>query len=71
MPDFVSENSLNASELEAQLKKAKEANERHMLEEEPERKSLYEQLKESKGMLITSNAEDLFRNTNRNQNKST
>lgn len=71
MPDFVSENSLNASELEAQLTKAKKDNERHMLEEEPERKSLYEQLKESKGMLIISNAEDLFRNTNRNQNKST
>lgn len=50
MPDFVSENSLNASELETQLAKAKEANEKHIIEEEPERKSLYEQLKESKGM---------------------
>lgn len=49
MPDFVKENSLNAAELESQLAKAKEENEKHVFDDEPERKSLYDQLKESKG----------------------
>lgn len=49
MPDFVSENSLDSSELEKQIANAKAENEKHILEDEPERKSLYEQLKESKG----------------------
>lgn len=57
MPDFVSENSLDSSELEKQIANAKAENEKHILEDEPERKSLYEQLKESKG---TSEVETLI-----------
>lgn len=52
MPDFVKENGLEANEVVLQASKEAELSKSHFLnEQELERKTLYEQLQESKGML--------------------
>lgn len=61
MPDFVSENSLNEEEKAIQINQAKDQQNNHLIETNQERKTLREQLKESRGTFKSKSFSDYSR----------